>query len=270
VLKWAELLQIRSSNAVSYKSMLLYYNWLTDRLARNVPMDQTVQELLGANGGTFKNPATNYYQNETIRSRCRRTWPGVHGMRIQCASATITVRPLDSGRLLQFRGLLHADWRKGTDDPREIVVFNSGAGEMTHPVKKVVMKPKFLGGASPDTAGKDRRVVMAKWLASPENRTSPRTCRTSSGRTSLARHHPRAGRRPHQQPGLQSGTAGGAGKKFTDYKYDFKKLVRDICTSRTYQLSTQPTRPTRATRATSPVPVFAGSRPRRSSTASAR
>src|SRR5271166_5651044 len=29
------------------------------------------------------------------------------------------------------------------------------------------------------------------------------------------------------------------GKKFTEYKYDFKKLVRDICTSRTYQLATQ-------------------------------
>ena len=26
---------------------------------------------------------------------------------------------------------------------------------------------------------------------------------------------------------------------FTEYKYDFKSLVRDICTSRTYQLSTQ-------------------------------
>jgi hypothetical protein len=28
------------------------------------------------------------------------------------------------------------------------------------------------------------------------------------------------------------------GQKFTEYKYDFKRLVRDICTSRTYQLST--------------------------------
>jgi len=27
------------------------------------------------------------------------------------------------------------------------------------------------------------------------------------------------------------------GAKFTEYKYNFKKLVRDICTSRTYQLS---------------------------------
>jgi hypothetical protein len=30
------------------------------------------------------------------------------------------------------------------------------------------------------------------------------------------------------------------GKKFTDYQYDFRKLVRDITTSRTYQLSTRP------------------------------
>jgi hypothetical protein len=29
------------------------------------------------------------------------------------------------------------------------------------------------------------------------------------------------------------------GNRFTSYKYDFKQLVRDICNSRTYQLSTQ-------------------------------
>ena len=43
------------------------------------------------------------------------------------------------------------------------------------------------------------------------------------------------------------------GKQFTEYKYDFKKLVRDICTSRTYQLATAAQREQRrATRATSP------------------
>ncbi len=65
VLKWAELLQIRSSNQVSYKAMLLYYGWLQEKIAKNVPTDEWVKELLGANGGTFKNPATNYYQLET-------------------------------------------------------------------------------------------------------------------------------------------------------------------------------------------------------------
>jgi hypothetical protein len=32
---------------------------------------------------------------------------------------------------------------------------------------------------------------------------------------------------------------GALGAKFTEYGYDFRKLVRDICFSRTYQLSTQ-------------------------------
>jgi hypothetical protein len=32
------------------------------------------------------------------------------------------------------------------------------------------------------------------------------------------------------------------GKKFTAYKYDFKKLVKDICMSQAYQRSTQPTK----------------------------
>ena len=36
--------------------MLLYYNWLQEKIAKNVPIDEWVQELLGANGGTFKNP----------------------------------------------------------------------------------------------------------------------------------------------------------------------------------------------------------------------
>src|SRR5262249_32677241 len=54
VLKWAELLQIKSSIYVSYKAMLLYYNWLQERIANNVPVDQWVQELLAAKGGTFK------------------------------------------------------------------------------------------------------------------------------------------------------------------------------------------------------------------------
>ena len=61
------------------------------------------------------------------------------------------------------------------------------------------------------------------------------------------------------------------GKQFTEYKYDFKKLVRDICTSRTYQLATQPNDEQRGRHAQlRPRPTSAASRPRRSSTASAQ
>ena len=39
VMKWAELLTIRTTQQISYKSMLRYYNWLQDKVANNVPMD---------------------------------------------------------------------------------------------------------------------------------------------------------------------------------------------------------------------------------------
>src|SRR5262249_6355744 len=65
VLKWAELLQVRSSQQVSYKAMLLYFNWLQEKIEKNVPVNEWVQDLLGSSGGTFKSPATNFYQNET-------------------------------------------------------------------------------------------------------------------------------------------------------------------------------------------------------------
>ncbi|HKB40453.1 MAG TPA: DUF1549 domain-containing protein [Gemmataceae bacterium] len=243
VLKWAELLQIRSSQQVSYKAMLLYYNWLQEKIAKNVPMDQTVQELLGANGGTFKNPATNYYQNETDTLKVAENVAQVFmGMRIQCAQCHN--HPFDRWKMddyYAFASFFTQIGRKGTDDPREIVVYNSGGGEINHPVRGQPMKPKFLGGAEPDTAGKDRRVVLAKWLASPENPYFA---------TNLANivwgHFFGQGiidpvddvriSNPASNPELLAEL----GKKFTEYKYDFKKLVRDICTSRTYQLSTQP------------------------------
>ncbi len=109
--KWAELLQIKSSLQISYKAMFLYYNWLVERLGKDMPMDQMVQELLGANGGTFKNPATNFYQNTTeILPLTENVAQVFMGMRIQCAAVPQPpIRPMDPGRLLRLRRLLLAD-----------------------------------------------------------------------------------------------------------------------------------------------------------------
>jgi hypothetical protein len=48
VMKFAELLQIQTDDnqGMSYKATLLYFNWLKDRIANNVPMDKIVKELL--------------------------------------------------------------------------------------------------------------------------------------------------------------------------------------------------------------------------------
>jgi hypothetical protein len=243
VMKWAELLQIRSSNQVSYKATLLYYNWLQDKIAKNVPMDQMVQELLAAKGGTFKNPATNYYQNETDTLKVAENVAQVFmGMRIQCAQCHN--HPFDrwtQDDYYGFAAFFSQIGRKGTDDPREIVVFNSGGGEVNHPVRGQPMKPKFLGGDSPDLAGKDRRQMLAKWLASPENPYFA----TNLANIVWAHFFGQGIIEPVDDvrvsnPASNPELLQELGKKFTQYQYDFKKLVRDICTSRSYQLATQP------------------------------
>ena len=242
VLKWAELLQIRSSNQVSYKATLLYYNWLQDQIAKNVPLNQWVQELLGANGGTFNNPATNYYQNETDILKVTENVAQVFmGMRIQCAQCHN--HPFDRWTMDDYYGFaafFTQVGRKNTDDPRELVVFNSGAGEINHPLGGRKMSPKFLGGEVPEVVGKDRRVLMAQWLASPLNPYF------ATNLSNMVWAHffgigiinevddVRVSNPPSNSELLLE-----MGKKFTEYNYDFKKMVKDICLSNTYQLSTQ-------------------------------
>ena len=51
VTNWAEMLQIKTSQRISYKAMFLYYNWLVEKLSKDTPMDQMVRELLGASAG---------------------------------------------------------------------------------------------------------------------------------------------------------------------------------------------------------------------------
>jgi hypothetical protein len=241
VMKWAELLTIRTTQQVSYKSMLRYYNWLQERIANNVPIDKMTQELLGANGGTFNNAATNYYQNETDTLKVAENVAQVFmGMRIQCAQCHN--HPFDRWTMddyYSFAAFFAQIGRKQAEDPREIVVFNSGSGEVRHPVDNRVMPPKFLGGAVPDVQGKDRREIMAMWLASPENPYFAKNLvnivwEHFFGRGIINEVDDVRVSNPPVNAELLDEMA----RRFTEYNYDFKRLVRDICLSRTYQLST--------------------------------
>src|SRR5690606_7205325 len=133
VMKWAELLQIRTTQTVSYKSALRYFNWVQQQLEENVPMDQMVQKLLSANGGTFANAATNYYQNETDTLKVAENVAQVFmGMRIQCAQCHN--HPFDRWTMddyFSFAAFFAQIGRKPGEDPREIIVFNSGSGEVS-------------------------------------------------------------------------------------------------------------------------------------------
>lgn len=241
-MKWAELLMIRSTITVSNKSAFLYASWLTEQISNNVPLDKMVRDLLGAKGGTFKSPPTNFYQIETDTLKLAENVAQVFmGIRTQCAQCHN--HPFDRWTMddyYSFAAFFSQVGRKTGEDYRELIIFNSGGGEVTHPVGGRVMPPKFLGGPTPDLQGRDRRVVMAEWLSSAEN---PYFAANFGNR--IWHHFFGVGivepmddvraSNPASNPELYKAL----GQKLTAYNFDFKQLVRDICASQAYQRSTE-------------------------------
>ncbi|MEM0925503.1 MAG: DUF1549 and DUF1553 domain-containing protein [Planctomycetota bacterium] len=239
-MKFAQLLMIKSSNQVSYKSAFLYANWLTDKFARNVPIDQMVRELLTSTGGTFNSPATNFYEIERDTLKTAENVAQVFmGIRTQCAQCHN--HPFDRWTMDDYYGFasfFSQIGRKGGEDYRERIVYNRGGGEVNHLVTKKPVPPKFLGGDSPETRGKDRRAVVAEWLTSSEN---PFFATSIANR--VWAHYMGVGlvdqvddirvSNPPSNPELFETL----GAKLVEYDFDFRRLVRDICNSEAYQRS---------------------------------
>jgi hypothetical protein len=242
-MKFAQLLMIKSTNQVSYKSAFLYNQWLTDKFAKNVPIDEMVRELFGATGGTFRNPATNYYQIErdTLK-RAENAAQVFMGIRTQCAQCHN--HPLDRWTMNDYYGFAAFFCQtatKNAEDYREKIIYDRRSGEVKHKVTGEVMTPKFLGGGLADTKGKDRRVVMAEWLTSSEN---PYFSTSIANR--VWAHFMGIGivepvddirvSNPATNPELFQKL----GDMLAGYKFDFRQLVRDICNSNAYQRSATP------------------------------
>lgn len=244
VMKFAELLEIRSNNdQFSYKAALLYYNWLQDKFTKNTPIDQIVKDILTAEGSNFKNPAASYFQIEKDTLKTSENVAQVFmGMRIQCSQCHN--HPFDRWTMndyYSFAAFFPQVARKQGDDPRETIIFAKADGEVKHPVTKQTMAPKFLGGERPEIKkGEDRREVLANWIASTNNPYFAKNMANIVWAHFIGKGiiDPVDDVRV-SNPAINPELLEALGTKFMDYKYDFKKLVRDICSSRTYQLSTR-------------------------------
>ena len=238
VMKWAEILQIRSGGEVSPKAAILYHQWLDRRIAANEPLDRMVRDLLTATGGTFENPPTNYLQLERNTLKlAENVAQAFLGMRIQCAQCHN--HPFDRWTMDDYYGFaafFAQIGRKKGEDPREQIVFNSGGGEVQHPLKGKPAAPKFLGGEAPKIADRDRREALAAWLASADNPFFARHLANVTWTHFLGRgivHEPddaRVSNPPANGPLLDE-----LGRRLAASGWDFRGLVRDIVTSRTYQ-----------------------------------
>ena len=243
VMKWAELLQIRTNNGVSQKALRLYDRWLRDAVHAGTTIDKIVQMVLPASGGSLENPPTNYYQTETTPQLLAENVAQVFlGTRIQCAQCHN--HPFDRWTMDDYYGFASFFSQVGykqAEDPRELTIYNAAEGDMLHPLGNRKVQPKFLGAQVPKPGpGQDYRKVLADWIASNENKAF------SKNIANIVWAHffgigivdPVDDMRvsnPPSNPELLDYLGG----RLVEHHFEIKKLLREICLSRTYQTSTR-------------------------------
>lgn len=240
VMKWAELLQIRSSRNVDAKAALLYFEWLKEKFYRQTPLNKIVVELLSATGDTFDNPPSNFYEVDSDPLKTAENVAQVFlGMRIQCAQCHN--HPFDRWTMedyYSFAAFFVKVRSKPTADPRRKIVSYGGGKEIKHPVSNDQMQPRFLGGPTPAVQRGDRRQLLADWIAAPDNPYFSKNVVNIMWAHFLGRgivdevDDVRISNPPVNAPLWEA-----LADAFVESDYDIKQMAKLICNSRTYQLS---------------------------------
>lgn len=243
-LKWSDLLQLHTDvvKEIYYKPIHLYHGWIRDQILSGVPINQLAAKLISANGSIFENPAATYYhlENDPIRVS-EDAAQAFLGIRLQCAQCHN--HPFDRWTMDDYRGFMAFFMqvgRKPGEDPRERIIYDARGGEAKHPVGDRVVPPKFPGGDVPDVKDKDRRQVLADWLAAPDNPWFGRHVANLvwAHFMGLGIVDPvddvRVSNPPSNKPLLDH-----LAQRLVALNFDIRKLAREICISETYQRSTR-------------------------------
>ena len=235
VTKWAELLQIDRIKGG-------FFGWLAKNYNANVGIDKMVRELLTAEGGFFRDPPVQYFRRVKEPTKLAENVAQVFmGTRIQCARCHN--HPFDRWTMDDYYSFSAFFAQLGSkhnwEDTRELIVFNTGSGEVRHQRDQRVMRPKFLGGAVPEIQGRDRRAVLAEWLTSEDNPWFARNLANIIwaqyfGRGIVDPVDDVRVSNPPSNPALLDALS----RKLVENGFDFRRLILDIASSRTYQQST--------------------------------
>ena len=250
---WAEQLRIMGGNyapqATLIKAAHAFATWIRDEFRANRPLDEFVAEMVAASGPNLSHGPANLY---TMLVHSTRFTPKefaanfsqlTMGIQIQCAECHN--HPFDRWTMNDYYGFVSfftGMKRKLGAEPREMYIFNDRSmAAAKHLVDERPVPATVLGGEAAVSEMGDKRQALAAWLAAPDNPHFGRNFANRAWAHFFGRglvepvDDMRISNPPTNKPLLDA-----LAKHFADSKFNLRAMVRDICTSRVYQLASQP------------------------------
>ena len=242
--KWASILRNQRRNDKHRPETYAFHEWIRQSLQANKPYDEFVRDILTATGTIRDNPPVAWFRNVGgEKERMQDMGQVFLGVRLQCAQCHH--HPYEKWSQDDYYGL--AAFFTALENKQA----RPGEGAFLHRSKVALSKnpssEKDLGPALPGrgplelSPGEDPREALASWVVDPENpyfarMISNRYWKHFFGRGLVDPEDDMRTTNPPTHPALLSALE----QHVIKSGFDLKALIRLICNSDTYQLSSSP------------------------------
>ena len=250
---WGEWVRLIASgyipDATDAKAANTYAQWILKQFKDNRPFNEFVADQIKGRGSNLADAPSNLYtmlvQDRAFRPKdfAANFSQLMTGIQMQCAECHN--HPFDRWTMNDYYGnvsFFNGIRRKQGVQYRDFIIYNDpDAPPAKHLVDGRPMPATVLGGEQPIPPDVDRLEALAAWLTSPEN---PHFSRNFANRI-WAHFFVRGLVEPVDDMRISNPPTNGPlldalAEKFAKSGFDLRALVRDIVTSRTYQLSIKP------------------------------
>jgi Protein of unknown function (DUF1553)/Protein of unknown function (DUF1549)/Bacterial Ig-like domain (group 2) len=240
--KWSAILRNKRNSAGEQLSSFAFHDWLRNSIYDNRPYDAVVRDLLTASGSVESNPAVAWFKAvPNVESRVEDAAQLFLGQRIQCARCHH--HPFEKWSQADYYQMsaffAKVTSKEGSTPEQPMFVSRLGTATAQHPKSGQTLAPAGLDAKQMTVAPTDDpRLELVNWMVAPENPFFARSLTNRYWKHFFERAivEPEDDLRitnPPSNPELLDGLA----KYFVESKFDLKGLVRLICTSSVYRLS---------------------------------
>jgi hypothetical protein len=247
--KWSGILRNkRRGQSPRIPGTIAFHRWIRNAIAENIPYDQFVRGIITATGNVSVNPPAQWYAEVRYLDRYVDDTAQVFlGMRIGCARCHHhpfeKISQEDYYGLAAFFGRVDRKGGAGVAERRsDEAIFVKPTGVVKHPLTGAVVAPHGLGQPPLDIPPfADPRHDLVDWMAEPDNPYFARAFVNRMwghffGRGLVDPLDDLRVTNPASNEALLNELAA----EFVRSGFDMKHVVELICTSTTYQLSSEP------------------------------